>query len=55
MFFQPFSLLAGIAALAAASHFGRHVDQETGVAAWFEPLAVEYDFAFARVGKEGGF
>lgn len=37
------------------SHFGRHVDKETGVGAWFAPFAVEYDFAFAGVGKKGGY
>jgi uncharacterized protein involved in high-affinity Fe2+ transport len=37
------------------SHFGRHVDKETGVGAWFEPFTVEYDFAFAGVGKKGGY
>ena len=37
------------------SHFGRHVDKETGVGAWFKPFTVEYDFAFAGVGKKGGY
>jgi len=39
----------------AHSHFGRHVDKETGVGAWFKPFTVEYDFAFAGVGKKGGY
>jgi uncharacterized protein involved in high-affinity Fe2+ transport len=39
----------------AHSHFGRHVDKETGVGAWFQPFTVEYDFAFAGVGKKGGY
>ena len=37
------------------SHFGRHVDKETGVGAWFQPFTVEYEFAFAGVGKKGGY
>lgn len=37
------------------SHFGRHVDKETGVGAWFKPFTVEYDFAFAGIGKKGGY
>jgi uncharacterized protein involved in high-affinity Fe2+ transport len=39
----------------AANHFGRHVDKETGVAAWFEPFTVEYDFTFAGIGKKGAY
>lgn len=35
--------------------FGRHVDKETGVAAWFEPFTVEYDFTFAGTGKKGAY
>ncbi|RWG22957.1 MAG: hypothetical protein EOQ55_02085 [Mesorhizobium sp.] len=35
--------------------FGRHVDKETGVAAWPEPFHVEYEFVFAGVGKKGGY
>ncbi len=37
------------------SHFGRHVDKETGVGPWFKPFTVEYEFAFAGVGKKGGY
>ena len=37
------------------AHFGRHVDKETGVAAWFEPFTVDYDFVFAGVGKKGAY
>ncbi|RWM28564.1 MAG: hypothetical protein E5X74_14425 [Mesorhizobium sp.] len=37
------------------SQFGRHVDKETGVAAWPEPFHVEYQFTFAGVGKKGGY
>jgi uncharacterized protein involved in high-affinity Fe2+ transport len=40
---------------AAQSHFGRHVDKETGVAAWSEPFTAEYDFTFAGTGKKGAY
>ncbi|MCM2972355.1 iron transporter [Larsenimonas suaedae] len=33
----------------------RHVDKETGVSAWYEPLTVDYDFTYAGVGKKGGY
>ena len=36
-------------------HFMRHVDKETGVAPWFKPFTVEYDFVFAGIGKKGGY
>lgn len=35
--------------------FGRHVDKETGVAPWFKPFAVDFDFTFAGIGKKGGY
>lgn len=35
--------------------FGRHVDPETGVGPWFEPLTLDYDFTFAGTGKKGGY
>ncbi|MBX7146319.1 MAG: iron transporter [Alphaproteobacteria bacterium] len=35
--------------------FGRHVDKETGVGAWFKPINVEYDFVFAGIGKKGSY
>ncbi|HEY0294966.1 MAG TPA: iron transporter [Bordetella sp.] len=37
------------------NHFGRHIDKETGVGPWFEPLNLDYDFAFAGTGKKGGY
>ena len=37
------------------SHFGRHVDKETGVGPWFAPFDVEYDFTFAGTGKKGAY
>ncbi|MGQ7246912.1 iron transporter [Halomonas sp. V046] len=33
----------------------RHIDKETGVAPWYEPFSVEYDFVYAGVGKKGGY
>jgi uncharacterized protein involved in high-affinity Fe2+ transport len=37
------------------SHFGRHVDKETGVGPWVEPFAVTQDFTVAGVGKKGAY
>ena len=37
------------------AHFGRHVDRETGVGAWFEPFTVDYEFVFAGTGKKGAY
>lgn len=39
----------------ATAHFGRHVDKETGVAPWFKPFDLNYDFTFAGTGKKGGY
>jgi uncharacterized protein involved in high-affinity Fe2+ transport len=39
----------------AHAHFGRHVDKETGVGAWFKPITLEYDFVFAGTGKKGAY
>ncbi|QBR72767.1 hypothetical protein CU048_08185 [Beijerinckiaceae bacterium] len=36
-------------------HFGRHVDKETGVAPWFAPFSVDYQFIFAGAGKKGAY
>ena len=36
-------------------HFGRHVDKETGVGAWFKPFQVSEEFTFAGIGKKGGY
>jgi uncharacterized protein involved in high-affinity Fe2+ transport len=36
-------------------HFGRHVDKETGVAPWFKPFDLTYEFVFAGIGKKGGY
>lgn len=37
------------------SHFGRHVDKETGVGPWFAPIELEYEFVYAGTGKKGGY
>ncbi len=37
------------------SHFGRHVDKETGVAEWFEPFTTRHEFVYAGVGKKGAY
>ncbi len=37
------------------AHFGRHVDKETGVAPWFKPIELTYEFTFAGTGKKGGY
>jgi periplasmic iron binding protein len=37
------------------AHFGRHVDKETGVGAWFAPFSVDYEFVYAGVGKKGTY
>lgn len=39
----------------AHAHFGRHVDKETGVGAWFKPFDLNYDFTYAGTGKKGGY
>jgi uncharacterized protein involved in high-affinity Fe2+ transport len=37
------------------AHFGRHVDKETGVAPWFKPFDLNYEFVYAGIGKKGGY
>ena len=37
------------------SHFHRHTDKETGVAEWFKPFTVDYEFTYAGTGKKGGY
>ncbi|EEG10219.1 iron transporter [Pseudogulbenkiania ferrooxidans] len=37
------------------AHFGRHVDKETGVGAWFKPFELNYEFTYAGTGKKGGY
>lgn len=40
---------------AHGSHFGRHTDKLTGVAPWFEPITLEWDFVYSGIGKKGGY
>jgi periplasmic iron binding protein len=35
--------------------FGRHVDKETGVGAWFKTFSADYEFVFAGTGKKGAY
>ncbi|HEC1403066.1 TPA: iron transporter, partial [Enterobacter hormaechei] len=35
--------------------FGRHIDKETGVAPWFEPFDVSWDFEYAGTGRKGSY
>ena len=37
------------------THFGRHVDKETGVAPWFQPFDASYEFIYAGTGKKGSY
>lgn len=35
--------------------FFRHTDKETGVAKWWKPFTVSWDFVYVGVGKKGGY
>lgn len=35
--------------------FGRHIDKETGVAAWFAPIDVSWDFNYAGTGRKQSY
>lgn len=52
-----YTLVLNVAPPSAAknSHFGRHVDKETGVAPWFKPFEARYEFTYAGTGKKGGY
>ena len=50
-----YTLTLNVGPPAASSHFGRHTDKETGVAPWFKPFNLSYDFAYAGIGKKGGY
>lgn len=41
--------------VAPPAHFGRHVDKETGVGAWFKPFSATYEFTYAGTGKKGAY
>jgi uncharacterized protein involved in high-affinity Fe2+ transport len=49
------TLMIGSPETAPGNHFGRHVDKETGVAPWFKPFEVKYEFVYAGTGKKGGY
>jgi uncharacterized protein involved in high-affinity Fe2+ transport len=50
-----YKLVLTVAPPGGHNHFGRHVDKETGVDAWFKPFTAEYTFTFAGIGKKGGY
>ena len=50
-----YTLTFHIAPPGTHSHFGRHVDKETGVAAWFAPFDATYEFIYAGTGKKGAY
>ena len=50
-----YTLTLNVGPPAASSHFGRHTDKETGVAPWFKPFNLSYDFTYAGIGKKGGY
>ncbi len=39
----------------AGHHFHRHTDRLTGVRPWFKAFDVEWTFAYAGIGKRGGY
>jgi len=39
----------------SANGFYRHTDKETGVAAWWQPFDLEWDFTYVGTGKKGGY
>lgn len=39
----------------SANGFARHIDRETGVAPWWEPIVYTGRFVFAGTGKKGGY
>ena len=50
-----YKLTFHIAPPGTGTHFGRHVDKETGVAAWFAPFDASYEFVYAGTGKKGAY
>jgi periplasmic iron binding protein len=50
-----YKLTLHIAPPGTGSHFGRHVDKETGVAEWFAPFDTSHDFIYAGTGKKGAY
>lgn len=50
-----YRLTLTVAPPGANSHFGRHTDKETGVAPWFKPFSLDYEFTYTGLGKKGGY
>ena len=50
-----YKLILHVSPPGTAGHFGRHVDKETGVAAWFQPFDASYEFIYAGTGKKGSY
>jgi len=50
-----YRLTVSVAPPGKGSHFGRHVDKETGVGPWFEAFDMTQDFTFAGTGKKGSY
>lgn len=39
----------------SAMGFSRHIDKETGVGPWWQPIDVSWDFEYLGTGKKGGY
>jgi uncharacterized protein involved in high-affinity Fe2+ transport len=39
----------------SSNGFSRHMDKETGVAPWWAPIDVSWDFTYLGTGKKGGY
>lgn len=39
----------------SANQMARHIDKETGVAPWFKPFEVSWDFNYTGVGRKGSY
>ena len=50
-----YKLILHVSPPGTTGHFGRHVDKETGVAAWFQPFDASYEFIYAGTGKKGSY
>lgn len=49
------TLLVAPPSASKTTHFGRHIDKETGVAPWFKAFKAKYEFVYAGTGKKGGY
>ncbi|MGC5777724.1 iron transporter [Methylobacterium sp. NFXW15] len=50
-----YRLTVSVAPPGKNSHFGRHVDKETGIGPWFDAFEMTQDFTFAGTGKKGSY